>query len=78
VSVSAPGAGNAVLYAVSYGVCECSRALYCDYDENKITPFDAAKFDSVNEFRARPIMDSDKPSTQFAAIAIVGLPCLWI
>jgi len=49
-------------------------ALYLDYDLNKITPIDAAKFDSVNEFRARPIMDSDKPSTQFAAIAIVGLP----
>ena len=49
-------------------------ALYLDYDENKITPFDAVKFDSLNEFKSRPIVDSDKPSAQFAAIAIVGLP----
>ena len=72
--MSAPPVGDAVLYEVSYGVWQCSRALYCDYDENKITPFDAVKFDSLNEFKSRPIVDSDKPSAQFAAIAIVGLP----
>jgi hypothetical protein len=34
--------------------------------------FDALKFDFADEFKSRPIVDSDKPSTQFAAICNSG------